>query len=393
MKNIHNNERWAQKIIPQFADQHAIFLHTFTNGKLQFWGGTQILFQSDSSIREGSSFFSWKNGWYEVVKKTQGNFSVVTCIPIKANYPYQNQYLQNTFSPDLIKENNLDIAKINDSNVYNIRNAAGKYLFSVKLKPSAISVFYSTFELWMWLLAAVFGLLLINQLCNWIANRGYVKTSIVFLAFFLLGFRLLDLSTPWFQNHFNIEIFNPKYYAASYLFPSIGSLLLNVLAFTWLVAYIYVYRYRITFTRKPTGRILSYTLIIALCLALSALAILTDKIFLGLIFNSNINFDVSNLLSLNWVSWLGILIFCFASLSLYLLVRVVYVIADTLNITHPERLIIFLSGLIVAILYTILFNDFDIFFLLFAAILFIWGWAYYRNKKLCKIHKNNLKYT
>ena len=385
LKSIDKNEEWAQKIILEFADKQNIYLHTFKKGKLSFWGGIQILFDSDSSIRDGSTFLSWKNGYYEVIKKTQDDFSVVVCIPVKSNYPYQNQYLQNTFSKDLINENNLDIASINDSSVYNIRNINGKYLFSVKLEPTAINVFYSSLELWMWIMAVVFGLIFINHLCNWIASRGHVKASILFLAFFLLGFRLFDLQSPWFQNHFDIEIFNPKYYAASYLFPSIGSLLLNVLSFTWLLAHVYNYRFRIIFTRKPTGLLLSYTIIIALGIAVAALGLLVDQVFFGLITNSNINFDVSNVLNLNWVSWLGILIFCFAALSLYLLVQTMFVIADTLNISQKERLLLFLWGFLLATVYTMFADDFNIYFLLFSGILFISGWAYYHNKKLFNI--------
>ncbi|WP_026897179.1 sensor histidine kinase [Daejeonella oryzae] len=382
LKNIHRNEEWAQKLIPEFAGRHKIYIHTYKNGKLLFWGGNRILFDSDSSIREGSTFLSWENGEYEIIKKTEGEFSVLACIPIKSDYPYQNQYLQNTFSDDLIKENNLDIASINDRGVYNIRNLEGKYLFSVKLKPSALNVYYSSFELWMWILTVVFGLIFINHLSNWIAGRGHVKTSIAFLAFFLLGFRLLDLSSPWFQNHFDIEIFNPKYYAASYLSPSIGGLLLNVLSFTWLIAYIYSYRFRIIFSREPAGRILSFVIIIIVAILLCGYAVLVDNLFYGLVSNSKINFDVSNVLNLNWVSWLGILIFCFASLSLYLLINSVFVLADTLNINHTERLILFLSALLIAALYNTLPGKFSIYFLLFGAILFISGWAYYHNKKL-----------
>ncbi|MEO8794851.1 MAG: HAMP domain-containing sensor histidine kinase [Daejeonella sp.] len=381
LRTIDKNEEWAQSIIPEFADEHNISLHTYKNGELKFWGGVRILFESDKSIREGSSFLSWKNGWYETIKKTKGDFSVVACIPVKFNYPYQNQYLKNIFSPDLIQVNNLDIATLKDKSVYNIRNSDGKYLFSVKLKPTATNIFYSGLELWMWILAIIFGIIFINHLCNWIAGRGFVKTSIVFLAFFLLGFRLFDLSSPWFENHFDLEIFNPRYYASSYFSPSIGSLLLNTLSFTWLIAYIYSYRFRIFFTRKPASRLLSFSIIITLALAICAFGFITDEIFFGLITNSNINFDVSNILNLSWVSWLGIVIFCFSALSIYLLINTVLVLADTLNITPPERLFMFLAGLLSAVIYNMWQENFTTFFILFSGVIFCLGWAYHKNRK------------
>ena len=116
-------------------------------------------------------------------KKTKGNFSAIAFIPVKSNYSYQNQFLENKFSSDLIKTNNVDIAFVNDQQTTSIRNLDGKYLFSVKLQPQAIRSFYSGFELWMWVLSLICALFLVNQLCIWFASKGHILLSITFLTF------------------------------------------------------------------------------------------------------------------------------------------------------------------------------------------------------------------
>ena len=128
---LHENAAWAQSLIPELQDKRQIYLNTFQDNQLQFWIGNRILFNSDARVKEGSSFLSWKNGFYEVIKKSKGGFSAVAFIPIKSNYPYQNQFLENEFSPDLIKTRNIDIASGSDQTAASIRNSDGKYLFSV----------------------------------------------------------------------------------------------------------------------------------------------------------------------------------------------------------------------------------------------------------------------
>lgn len=378
LKTLHRNAAWAQSLIPKFQDERHIYLHTYHNGKLQFWIGNSVLFDSDAGFKEGSTFLTWKNGWYEAIKKSKGEFSVMALIPIKSNYPYQNQYLENKFSSDFISIDNVDIASVNDKPAYSIRNSEGKYLFSVKLKPQAISNFYSVVELWMLILSIICVLFLVNQLCIWMASRGYILLSICFLAFFLLGFRLLDLENPWFDGYFNLNIFHPKYYASSYLFPSLGDFLLNVLALTWLIGYIYSYRNEIRLSGrlwKPWTNYMAFGLMLAI-IYLGGYII--DKLFYGLITNSSISFDVSNVLNLNWLSWVGLCIFCFLALNFYFLIETGFTITETLDLKNKQRFIIFLLLLLAGIFSRFIFGRPDWFFLLIALILFLSGLAYYK---------------
>lgn len=391
LKGIEHNEEWAQKLVPELRDQRHLYLHTFKNGKLKFWGAIRILLESDSNIREGSSFLAWKNGWYEVVKKSQGDFSVLVFIPIKANYPYQNQFLRNTFSPDLIGSDNLDIAGFNDNKVVNIRNMDGKYLFSVKLKSTVVSTFYSGLELGLWILAGIICMALVYHLGTWIARRGYIKLSILFQACFLLGLCLLSLSSHWGTTYFDIEIFYPRYYASSYFFPSIGDLLLNVLALTWLLSYIYGYRYQIRFSVKPIRKVAGYAVFAVLALMVFGLAYFTDNLFHGLINNSSIGFDLSNVLSLTLFSWLGILIFCFSALNIYLMIQTAFAIAENLNITQRELLVFFLALVTGFAVSSILSQNLEATWALFCLILFLYGWD--RQKKHRQVSPGILIFT
>ncbi len=380
LKNIQNNEQWAQYVISEFSQKRNIYLQTFEKGRLKFWSGIQIVLESDSLLKEGSTFIEWKNGYYEAIRKSWGDFSVVSYIPVMSRYPYQNEYLRNNFAPDLLSSNNLDIAGFNDKEVFNIRDPEGKYLFSVKLKSSVSNLFYVSIELWMWGLAVIFALIFLTHLCVSIAEKGYVWPAILLLLFSLIAFRLIDLEYRWLSKHFDIEIFNPKYYASSYFFPSIGELLLNVLALTWILVFIHAYRYKLLDPLGRLSKIISYIIFIFAGIAVCWLAYATNELFFGLITNSNINFDVINVMNSSWLSWLGILIFCFSVFNLYLILSSALALTSALTLKNKERLLIFALALFITLIYRIFFSEFTIHFLLFSFLLLVSGWSFYRYK-------------
>ena len=385
LKNITRNESWAQYVITDIHDKRNIYVQTFESGRLKFWSGIKIALESDSLLKEGSTFIPWENGYYEAIKKTSGKFSVVCFIPVMDRYPYQNNYLENDFHEELISSNNLDIAGLNDQNVINIRNIDGKYLFSVKFRPEVKSTFYSSFELWMWFLSMLFSFVFLTHWAITIANRGHVKTAVALVIGLILAFRLLDLEFRWFANNFDIELFNPRHYASNYFFPSIGEFLLNVLSITWILAFIHSYRFQIFDVEKPFKKIVSCIIFLIIGVIICLTAFVTNDLFYGLVTNSNISFDVTNVLNSNWLSWLGIAIFCFSILNLYLIIDSALAVSDSLLLNNKERILLFLGGLFLLFLYRIFFSDFTVFFLMFALILLVSGWSFYRHN-----HKFNL---
>jgi hypothetical protein len=380
IKNINNNSEWAEFIISEYSQNESIYVQTFENGKISFWSGIRIVLESDSLLREGTTFIRWKNGYYEAVKRTWDNFSVVCYIPVMSDYPYQNEYLMNRISPELLSSNNLQLASLNDNNVINIRSLKGKYLFSVKLRTPPLNSFYSYLQIWMWVLAMIFILIFLVNLCISIADNGHVGYAVILLFSSVLCFRLIDLQYRWFGRYFDIELFNPKYYASGYFFPSIGEFFLNVISFTWVFAFIYSYREKILGSGIVRSKRISYILLFSTGFLVYFSTYIIDDLFKGLVLNSNINFDFSNVLNSSMLSWFGFLIFCITILNLYLIISFSLALISKLNINKTERQLIFLGAFFLVILYEIVFTGFSIYFLLFALILFLAGRAYFRSE-------------
>jgi len=386
LKDIHNDEELTRHLVEYLGEKKKVFVYTYSNSELSFWGSDKIVPQSDAGIPEGSSLIVADNGWYEAIKRSKGGFSVVCLIPIKEKYLLKNDYLNEDFSSDLIHSQNLTIANYDDSPVYNIRSADGRYLFSVKLKQQTYNSLFSQLELAMWLAAMFFATILMNSLCVWIASKGKVKLSAaIFLLFFILA-RYFDLKTGWLANHFFNEIFDPKYYASSFIFPSLGAFLLNIIAGAWFMCYVYNYRYQLFTAKTPslsnkTVGFIFYTLA-SLCIYLISTQIV--HVFSGLIGNSNIQFDVTNILKLNVFSWLGILALCLVILNLYILLEVLFAVGSSFHIGKNQWYMLFLTTVIFYTIFQLVFNQLTISFFIFCVIILLRAYTFY------SLHQFNL---
>lgn len=374
LKGLENDLVLAADIINYFVERNNIYPFTYVNNELTFWGTDKFVPKTDAGIRDGVDIIKAGNGWYESIKKSVGNFSVLFLIPLKADFEKNNIYLQNTFNQDLITTNNLEIANYDDSPVYNIRSITGEYLVSVKLQDTQHDTFFSKLELTMWLLAGFSVILLLNIICLWMARQGRVWTAILIFACCLAGIRYLDLHYGWLASHFFTGIFDPRNYASSFLFPHLGSFILNIVTFTWFIGFLYAFKEHLkipSFGHTKAGSV-GILLFFGLLLYLVGYAI--SDVFAGLISNSDINFDVTNILNLNIYSWLGILALCLSVMGLLLLIDLFAYISHQLI---PDTHRLYSVQVLVAILISFVqlyFDHFSFSFILLAVLIFLRTW-------------------
>lgn len=383
LRSIEDDYRLKDFVINDLGGKQNIYLYTYANNDLVFWGSEQIVPRSDAGIREGSSVISWNNGWYEARKKSSGGFSVLCLIPIKANYALSNRYLVNEFSADLITSPNLDVASYSDRFVYNLRNSDGQYLLSLKLKSSTFNTFYSRLELIMWLLFVFTATVLMTSICTWIAKKGFVKLSIVLLAIYLFGVRYFDLKTQWLAENFYSGFFDPRVYASSEILPSLGSLALHVIAATWIICYIYYCRFDLGLfkDREKTSRL---TKILAFLLSGAVLYFCCEVavyIFESLVVDSSISFEVNNLLNLNIYSWSGIILLCLVLFCLYLLLESIISVIKRLKMTQKELFLFSAITVLLCLSLKLRLDELTISTFLFIAIVFLKSWTAHINNR------------
>ncbi|PST83987.1 two-component sensor histidine kinase [Pedobacter yulinensis] len=375
-KQFHLNPVYARAFINTYRKTN-LNLFVYENNRLKFWSTFKVILPKDiSAIREGSSFLSF-NGKYEVVKKTSGDFTFLFLIGIQNQYPRKNQYLIDEIPKDLSPSGSLTLASIADKEVQNIYNIDNNYLFQVKLVPNYSRNFYTDVELWFWIAGSLLICIFVNFICSRLARNGYPLLATLLIGLFFLVARITDLQYGWLDLQFTMGLFDPRIYAESFFMPSLGDFLLNTFALTWVVIFIYrqknLYSVPASLQKSKTAAVLLHMLAL---FVLGVIAMLLDEVFFGLIYNSKINFDITIIINLGWLSWISIFILCLAWLNIYLLTVVFMVYTRKLNFSNRERFFVFIGMLLAFAIFKLL-TEFTAFFLVYALFIFIVGYNTY----------------
>ena len=382
LKILDNDEQAALKAIKAFTTDQNIWATTYKNNHLVFWSGVKMIPKHPEYIREGFSFIHEDNGYYDVIKKSEGNFSAIFFIPVKIDYPVQNQYLHNVFARNLLNDNNIEIADFTDKNVYEVHSSGGTYLFSVKVIHNLVGHKFFYFEVVIWVLCALVLFLLVHSICNYIAFRGYSYLSFAILGAFIVLLRFINLWYHWPGFSHLPEIFSPQVYSAGKLFPSLGDLCINILYISWLLTF--VYRHRDKILKHVYNKAAGYTIVVSCVLILVVGATALLHLFYGLVVHSSINFDVNNVLNLSGFSMLGVLMLCFSFLIFYLLTELALTVCRRLIVPVSYQLLLLL---IVTVICTVIISykddEFSIFYIFWVAWIILRGYAYrYDNGKI-----------
>jgi two-component system nitrogen regulation sensor histidine kinase NtrY len=380
-KNIGNYDKGGLQYIEDFTTNRNILFITLKKGELAFWSGIKVLPYNPARIKEGSSFIKQPNGYYEAIKKTEGDFSLIFFIPIKTHYAFQNQYLQNVFATDLLKDNNIEIADFTDKKVYEVHSTTKTYLFSVKVKPNEVNYRFFYFELTIWLLAFMVLSILVQNICNYFAHKRHVYFALLLMAFYIVAVRFINLHYNWPDFTYKLKIFDPTFYASSNIYPSLGDLCINILLIGWFSSFLYQQRNRLL--KRVPGKTVSYLILIT-CIGLLIIASTTLlNLFYGLVVNSKISFDVTNVLGLSTFSLYGLLMLCFSFLIFHLLSEALLTVCHKLPIPARTQLILFLAGILLSTIIVSVYTEFTLFYLFWAGIVILRGYAYqYKNGKL-----------
>jgi len=380
LKYLPNNEQDALNCISEFTNLNHIWFITLHDNHLKFWSGIKVIPENLAGIKEGYSFIKQPNGYYETIRKTRGDFSVIFFIPIKVTYAFENQYLQNTFDKDLVKDNNIDVADFSDQNVYEVHSSNNDYLFSIKLKANSVNDAFVYYELAFWILTVITLCILMHNICCYVASKDYALLAVIFLALFIGAFRYINLHYNMPDFAYTVAVFNPTYYASSVVYPSLGDFCINILCIFWFVAFLYLQRNRL-FNAVP-GKGAGYVIVVVCILVLIVTSTLLLNLFYGLVINSKISFNVNNVLSLSGFSVLGVLMLCFSFLIFYLINEIALFICLKLPIPRSHQLFLLVLGVILTTVVFAWFKEYTSFYILWSMLVIIraYGFLYHKRR-------------
>ena len=291
---------------------------TGSRHNLLFWNTQQALPPMNiMNESDASRIVRLSNGLYvqtsKQIKHDNKILSVEGLLPVMWQYFVQIENLQKEFAsfPDAGKRVDVSFTPTE----YPIKSSYGNTLFYLE----KISAKEQETSWWsrIFLLAGIFLLIVyVHQMASYFSHQYGLLAGIAFLALMILLMRMTTYYYPDLLALRQFELFDPSIYSSSFVFSSLGDLMINSILFCWLMLFIS--------RRLPTDKIKplkpSWLSMVSTVIALAMLVAVTfifADILQSLVADAQISFNVTNIFSLTKYSFIGFLILGTLSLSYF----------------------------------------------------------------------------
>lgn len=264
-------------------EKSAISYYIFRKDSLLRWSDNEpVLSPSVLNEVQQKSFLHLSNGWFYCHPHKSGDTTLLALLLLRNEFAYENKYLQNTFNAALELPEG---TRIVSTGGIPFHSPQGKVLCYF-----AIDSFGNMSRLsgWLFLLSALclfpgiffLGIALFRK-STWKGIAWIVLVVLIRILF--ITFKIPD-------DIYNTDLFSPRNYASSFFFNSLGDLLINV---SLLACFSFLFFTLSGKKQKSENRwLLSFGFIIAFLL----ISVPGIHLFVqGLVINSRISFDFSNL--------------------------------------------------------------------------------------------------
>ena len=213
---------------------------TGSRHNLLFWNTQQALPPMNiMNESDASRIVRLSNGLYvqtsKQIKHDNKILSVEGLLPVMWQYFVQIENLQKEFAsfPDAGKRVDVSFTPTE----YPIKSSYGNTLFYLE----KISAKEQETSWWsrIFLLAGIFLLIVyVHQMASYFSHQYGLLAGIAFLALMILLMRMTTYYYPDLLALRQFELFDPSIYSSSFVFSSLGDLMINSILFCWLMLFI-----------------------------------------------------------------------------------------------------------------------------------------------------------
>lgn len=313
------------------------------NNSLLYWSDNSINFPLDSIHKVQSRITYIDNAWYLCEHRALDSVEVYLLTFIKSDYPYENEYIVNRFHSDFNITPFVEISVTHKPETYEIQDVTKEpivWLSKNTGRPDNVMQRYLSIVLYF--AGILFVLIFMNTFLRKFRKR-YVRDIINFLFLgFVIVVRAWMIYTKVPYVCYTSNLFNPSFYASSQLIPSLGDLLIHVML---LFYFLYQIQSRIR-DFKVHLQHKNVILFIGFVIVSNVLLIIISLIAQSLVYNSNINLDLYNLLDSGFLSFVAYLILGICLYSFFLLC-IAFFSTIGVKLNTRNSMLLFSSGLLV----------------------------------------------
>jgi len=366
---------WQEKNFLKKSRENAFTILVYEKDSLVFWSNNEAPVSktfNPNELKDG--LVKLENGWYNTKVRKGAKYKTIGLFLIKYNYPFENNFLSNVFHENfgipscgyLIKEKKKDSFPITlaDGSLF-------CYLhFDNSVNPSSYNQFS---PLWYFILF-LFLIFIFSTVCflDYLTSllKDHFDNLLVTIVFIVSVFalRILLLWNKFPQIIYDLPAFSPAYYGTSFLFPSIGDFMFNAITLLYISIYIYNNHSAISESRSKNEetQIIWTSSIKILAVLFGSIPI--SFLFSGLIINSNISYNISNLFELDYLSFIGYISMAGVLFSYYFFGEAA--IKKLNGFTKNTLLVIWLSCSLIFVIFTSFFIYEDLWLICWPPIFF-----------------------
>lgn len=340
-------------------DKRNLALLVYKNDSLVFWTNNRLAPETlISELEDGSNFLKFRNGWYELIKKEEGDFVLIGVLPVKAEFSYQNRFLENEYNPELKIPGHIRLLQRSVPGTEDIRSLEGNYLFSISADPSGMRRNATYPEVIAWIFILLFSYLAIDTFAKYLVKKNRLAAAFSLVFFTILGFRLVTLYLQIPDVFYSMNIFKTELYTSTLFFPSLGDIVLNSLLGVWMIYF--TFRHIRSFEFRLGHTWLRYLLSLLFIFIIYGYTDYLSSVFERLIVNSDISFDVTNILSFSRYSILGFIALAVSLYSFFLLTDIFLTVFHKFHFTAIQKILILATGVFIYTLYKVAIDRVDL---------------------------------
>ncbi|MBA4166496.1 MAG: hypothetical protein H0X41_02950, partial [Chitinophagaceae bacterium] len=301
--------------------------------KLLFWNSQQavppinIMNESDAS-----RMVKLSNGYYVYTSKSLRlsngkKISLEGLLPVQYKYFVSNENLPKEFASYPEAGRRVDVTL--NKTEFPITSSYGNILFYLEK-----TTIHQQQTSWPSIIIALLGIFLlfiyIHQSAQYIHAKYGLPAGIGFLAGIILIVRLITYYYPKILELRQFELFDPTIYGSSFVFSSLGDLMINGILFCWLMLFI-SRRWRPEKIRPSVHKWLNMVWIIFMLMVLVTMTFIFADILQSLVADAQISFNVTNFFSLTKYSFIGFFILGTLALSYFFFSQIFLNIINRIN--------------------------------------------------------------
>ncbi|MBL4709053.1 MAG: GHKL domain-containing protein [Flavobacteriales bacterium] len=271
-------------------------LFVFNKEKILYWNEDQTGLNNNSILTDEPVFES-SNAFHKKIIRQKGDFTYVGLITILRSFPFQNKFLRNKFVGGF-KVKPFEKIQLNTGD-FEIKSQNGERLFYLSKGPVSKSKAVILFSLFCLIICIYLLLIAVpNELSK---NRVLIAIGLAIGLRVYLFFYLPSIFS-------GLKLFQSDWFAISQLAPNLGDFLLHILT----VLYV-LYQLRSALRVKRDNILIINSLLLYIGLNFFSIKLISWSVA-----SSVINYNLTNLFGLNYLSFIVFSCFCILFLCNFL---------------------------------------------------------------------------